>query len=304
MDRPQRLGADGGGALLLALFTFVESSAKHAIVPLDLFKKRNYALAMTMTFLVGLGAYVGVIFMPRFFQTVDAVSPTRSGYYILPALVGMMVGAIVGGLVISRTGRYKWLLSGGFLLLILGSYLMTHLSVGTPDWMIWAWLLPIGLGIGPMITAGTVIVQSLLPTHRVGAASGSLGFFNQVGAVMGLAIVGTVFSSLYENQLPKSLASQGVPPGLMTALDKLSGVLQGVGNGQALLHNTLPPSALPLIPQIVAAANDAFAQALARSFFVTLIPGSTAFLISLALRDTQLQTAVISEDLSSAPAPG
>jgi EmrB/QacA subfamily drug resistance transporter len=277
------------GASVLLLFALVESRATYAIVPLDLFRKRNYTLALMMTFLVGLGAYVGVIFMPRFFQTVHHVSATWSGYYILPALLGMMAGAIVGGQLISRIDRYKWLLSGSLTLLILGSYLMTHLSAVTADWTIWLWLLPIGLGIGPMITAGTVIVQSLVPANRIGAASGSLGLFNQIGAVMGLAIVGSVFSSIYENQLPRSLAAQGIPAHLIPALDKLSGVLQGVGNGQALLHSVLPHSAWPLIPQIAAAANDAFAQALARSFFVTLFAGSVAFLLSLALRDSQLQ---------------
>src|SRR5215469_15288171 len=277
------------GALLLLLFAFVESRAKQAIVPLDLFRKRNYALSLSLTFLVGLGGYVGVIFMPRFFQTVHHISATWSGYYILPALLGMMVGAIVGGQLISRIGRYKWLLSGSLTLLILGSYLMTHLSVGTADWTIWVWLLPLGLGIGPMITAGTVIVQSLVASHRIGAASGSLGLFNQIGAVMGLAVVGSVFSSIYEDQLPHSLAAQGIPSNLIPALDKLSGVLQGVGNGQALLHSLLPASAWPLIPQIISAANDALAQALARSFFVTLVAGSVAFALSLALRDSKLQ---------------
>jgi EmrB/QacA subfamily drug resistance transporter len=276
------------GVTLLMFFVVVESRAKQPIVPLDLFRKRNYVLSLMMTFVVGLGAYVGVIFMPRFFQTVHAISPTRSGYYILPALLGMMAGAIAGGQLISRIGRYKWLLSGSLTLLILGSYLMTHLSIGTADWTIWLWLLPIGLGIGPMITAGTVIVQSLVPVHRIGAASGSLGFFNQIGAVMGLAIVGSVFSSLYENQLPKSLATQGIPPNLIPGLDKLSGVLQGVGNGQAMLHHVLPSAAWPLIPKIMAGANDAFAQALAQSFFVTLVAGSVAFLLSLALRDSKL----------------
>jgi hypothetical protein len=140
-----------------------------------------------------------------------------------------------------------------------------------------------------MITAGTVIVQSLAPPNRIGAASGSLGLFNQVGAVLGLATVGSVFSSIYENQLPASLAAQGIPPHLIPALEKLSGVLQGVGNGQALLHTVLPVSAWPLIPQVVAAANDAFSQALAQSFFVTLIAGSLAFILSLALHNSKLQ---------------
>ncbi|HKF16247.1 MAG TPA: hypothetical protein VKF14_03465 [Candidatus Dormibacteraeota bacterium] len=108
-------------AVLLLLFTLVESRALHAIVPLDLFKIRNYALSLVMTFLVRLGAYVGVIFMHCFFQTVHHVSATWSGYYILPALLGMMAGAIAGGVLISRIGRYKWLLSGSLAFLILGS---------------------------------------------------------------------------------------------------------------------------------------------------------------------------------------
>src|SRR5215472_6344395 len=261
------------GGILLVLFAATEARAKHALVPFDLFKGRNYAVSMTLTFLVGLGGYVGVIFTPRFFQTVHQVSATLSGYYILPALMGMMAGAIVGGQLISRIGRYKWLLSGSLVFLILGSYLMTHLTVHTPDWTIWLWLLPLGLGIGPMITAATVIVQSLVPAHRIGAASGSLGLFNQIGAVMGLAVVGSVFSSTYEDQLPHSLAAQGIPSGLIPNLDKLSGVLQAVGNGRDVLHQVLPSAAWPLIPRIVAGANDAFAQALARSFTVTLIAG-------------------------------
>jgi len=149
-----------------------------------------------------------------------------------------------------------------------------------------------------MITAATVIVQSLVPAHRIGAASGSLGLFNQIGAVMGLAIVGSVFSSIYQYQLPLSLAAQGIPSGLVPNLDKLSGVLQAVGNGRDVLHQVLPSAAWPLIPRIVAGANDAFAQALARSFTVTLIAGSAALLISLALRDSPLQGGTITEEES------
>jgi len=81
-----------------------------------------------------------------------------------------------------------------------------------------------------------------------------------------------------------------MPKGTITAsvAPHQSGVLQSVSNGQALLHSVLPPSAWHLIPQIVAGANDAFSHALARSFVVTFIAGSVAFLFSLALRDSRL----------------
>ena len=280
------------GLALLALFVFRESRAQHPIIPLDLFRIRNYALSLAIGFLVGGGGYVGAVFMPRFFQTVHGVSPTWSGYYILPLLVGMMTGAIGGGALISRIGRYKWLLVASLTLLILGAFLMTHLTAATPNWIIWSWMLPMGLGIGPMITGGIVIVQSTVPAHRLGAVSGTQGFANQVGAVMGLAVVGTVFSSVYVNQLPAALTAQGIPQGLISTLLKLAGLLQGVGNGQAVLHSVLPAQAWPLVPHVLAGANDAFSQALARSFLVTLVAGSLAFVLSLALRDARLPAGV------------
>ncbi len=166
---------------------------------------------------------------------------------------------------------------------------MTHLTADTTDWTLWAWMLVLGLGIGPSMAGFTVVVQSFVPMHRLGVASSTLTFLRQMGASIGLAVAGTVFSSSFQNQLPSSLADQGVPQQAIGLLLKLSGALQGVGDRAGLLSHLLPPPLRPLIPHILAGVDDAFAKAVGSIFWITLAAGSAALLFTLVLRDLELK---------------
>ena len=265
------------GIVLLAVFVVIESRAKEAILPLDLFRNRDYAVSMASVFLFGVAMFTAVIFMPRFYQTVRGISATKSGYYIWPILVGLMGGSIGAGQLISRVGRYKWLMSGSAVVLVVGAFLMTHLTAATSDWTLWLWMLMLGLGIGPSMAGFTVVVQSMVPLSRMGVATSTLTFLRQIGATIGLAIAGTVFASYFQDQLPGRLADQGVPQRVIPLLTKLSGVLQGVGNGRDLLAHVLPGNAQALIPNIVTGVNNAFALAVGYLFWITLIAGAAAF---------------------------
>ena len=81
------------GLVILAVFLFIETKAKEPIIPLDLFRSRDYAVSMTAVFVFGIAMFAAVIFMPRFYQTFRGISATASGYYIWPLLVGLMGGA-------------------------------------------------------------------------------------------------------------------------------------------------------------------------------------------------------------------
>jgi EmrB/QacA subfamily drug resistance transporter len=276
------------GLALLVIFVFVESKAKEAILPVDLFRQRDYAVSMAAVFAFGIAMFAAVIYMPRFFQTVRGISATASGYYIWPLLVGLMGGSIGTGQLISRLGRYKWLITGGAALMLLGGFLMTHLTAGVSDWTLWLWLFILGLGIGPAMAGYTVVVQNLVPITRLGVATSTLTFVRQIGASVGLAAAGTVFSSSFATRLPTTLAQQGVPQSLIPQLVKLSGVLQNVGNGRAVLEHTLAASLQPLIPRVIAAANNTMALSIGDLFWVTVAAGVLALACSLMLRDIPL----------------
>jgi MFS family permease len=227
--------------------------------------------------------------MPRFYQTVRGISATASGYYIWPLLVGLMGGSIGTGQLISRLGRYKWIMVSGAALMIVGGYLMTHLTAGTPDWVLWSWMLVLGLGIGPAMAGYTVVVQNSVPRDRLGVATSTLTFLRSIGASVGLAAAGTIFSSSFAGRLPNNLAQEGVPQQVIEQMVKLSGILQNVGNGKALLQHLLPGALHPLIPKVIAGANNALALSIGDLFWITIFAGMLGLICTLILRDLRLR---------------
>jgi EmrB/QacA subfamily drug resistance transporter len=279
------------GLAIIVAFLFVESKAKEPILPLDLFRNRDYSVSMAAVFVFGVAMFAAVIFMPRFYQTVRGISATASGYYIWPLLVGLMGGSIGTGLLISRLGRYKWLMTGGAAVMLVGGFLMTHLTAGVSDWVLWSWMLLLGLGIGPAMAGYTVVVQNAVPPARLGVATSTLTFLRQIGASVGLAAAGTVFSSAFASRLPVNLAEEGVPQPVIAQLVKLSGALQNVGNGRALLEQALPGPLQALIPKVIAGANNALALSIGDLFWITLAAGALGLICTLILRDRPLRSA-------------
>jgi EmrB/QacA subfamily drug resistance transporter len=279
------------GVVILAVFLFAESRAKEPIIPLDLFRERDYAVSMAAVFAFGIAMFAAIIFMPRFYQTVRGVSATASGYYIWPLLVGLMGGSIGTGLLISKLGRYKWLMTGGAVVMVIGGFLLTHLTAGISDWELWAWMLVLGLGIGPAMAGFTVVVQNSVPMNRLGVATSTLTFLRQIGASVGLAVAGTIFSSSFAGRLPANLAEEGVPRPLISQLVKLSGALQNVGNGRALLEHIIPAQQQALIPKVIAAANNALSLSIGDLFWVTVVSGVLGLACCLVLRDRPLTSA-------------
>src|SRR5689334_4427261 len=121
-----------GGFILIALvgvalFIWAESRAKEPIVPLHLFRNRTYAASMVATFFAAFAFFGAIIFLPRWFQIVQGFSPTNSGLAALPLMVGLIASSIGSGLIVARTGRYKWLTVGAILIMGVATALMTQL---------------------------------------------------------------------------------------------------------------------------------------------------------------------------------
>jgi hypothetical protein len=174
---------------------------------------------------------------------------------------------------------------------VLGGFLLTHLTANVNDWVLWLWMLTLGLGLGPTMAGFTVVVQNAVPTDRLGVATSTLTFLRQIGASVGLAAAGTIFSSSFASRLPNNLAAEGVPQQLIPQLVKLSGALQNVGNGRALLEHILPGPAQALVPKVIAGANNALALSIGDLFWVTIVAGATGLAFTLLLRDKPLRSA-------------
>ena len=85
----------------------VERRAAEPILPLDIFRNRNFALISVIGFLLGFAMFGAINFLPLYQQTVQGASATNCGLLLLPMMVGMLVVSLVAGRVITRTGRYR-----------------------------------------------------------------------------------------------------------------------------------------------------------------------------------------------------
>jgi len=274
--------------VLLVAFILVERVAKEPVIPLDLFTTRTTAGTNAAVFCLGFGLFTAVIYLPRFFQVVRGISATQSGYEIWPLLVGLIGGSILGGQLISRTGRYKALMLISIGLLIVGAWLMTHLQADTNGVVLWSWMLILGAGVGPGLAAYTVVIQAAVPLRRLGVATSTLTLLRQLGGSVSLAIAGTLFNSTFVHQLPASFAAHGVPAAVAGPLSAAasSGNLSSLGAGAQLAQS---PQLQALVPRILAAIHEAEALAIAQLFWLTIGAAVAAFLFTLLIKELPLR---------------
>ena len=283
-----------------AMFLWAESRAKEPIVPLNLFRNRTYAASMVATFFAAFAFFGAIIFLPRWFQIVQNFSPTNSGLAALPLVVGLIGSSIGSGLVVARTGRYKWLLVGAIALMAVAMALMTQLRSDTPIPVVWLWMFIAGLGVGPTFAVFTLVVQNAVPFNMLGVATSNLTFFRQIGGTVALAIVGTVFGSEFQNQLVPSMKSAGVPDAIVTGFGQAANSgqvdfnqLTGTGDmGQTIL-NSLPaavrPAIEPFITNLVNGIHAAFSLAVAETFWVGVGAAILAAVAAMAMQELALR---------------
>ena len=156
------------GALILALFVFVESRADEPIVPLELFRIRSFTISVAAVFLAAFGFFAAVVFLPRWFQVVAGASATESGYQILPLLGGLIISAVASGQIVSRTGRYRMLIFGALTVMAIGLFMLSHLEATTPLPVLWGWMFV----TGPRCRTDVRGLHPDRPERRAGRATG------------------------------------------------------------------------------------------------------------------------------------
>jgi EmrB/QacA subfamily drug resistance transporter len=290
-----------GGFILIGvigtlLFILAESRAKEPIVPLGLWKERTYSATMVSVFFAAFAFFGAIVFLPRWFQVVEGFTPTNSGLALLPLMIGLIASSVISGLIVSRTGRYRWLIVGSTALMGFAVLLMTQLTKDTPVPVVWLWMLIAGLGVGTTFSVPTIVIQNAVPFKQLGVATSNLTFFRQIGGTIALAFVGTIFASSFQEHLVPQFLTAGVPPnvlqdfGAAAASGKIdANVLTAVGDVGARI-TAIVPSAGPVIDLVLQAIHGAFSLATAQAFWLGVVGSIMAFLAALAIKEIPLRT--------------
>jgi EmrB/QacA subfamily drug resistance transporter len=213
----QSLGLFGSSLILLVLLIIYsarqERLGREPIVEPSMFKDvRIFSVSLLASMLISIVLLGSVYFLPVFLQSVTGVSATNSGLVLIPLALASIVGAVIGGQLITAMGRYKWIALVSAALMIAGMLLLLRLDVHSTSLDIVIALLVLGPGVGSGLSLYTITVQNAMP-GRIGQATSAVVFFRQLGQSIGLVAIGTVVTTSY---IPAF--HQALPSTLMQAL--------------------------------------------------------------------------------------
>lgn len=194
-------------AVMLGAFLFVESRAGEPVIPLVLFKDPIVAICSICAFVLGMGMFGVIIYLPLFMQGVLGVSATQSGNLLTPLMMGAVVGSIVGGQTVSRLGTYKGVAFVGSTLVAAGMIVFAQLGVDTARLTVVYGMIVSGLGMGLLQPVYTLAVQNVAPRRQMGAATSSTIFFRSIGSTVGVAAFGSIMLTRYHTAF-----DQAMPP--------------------------------------------------------------------------------------------
>jgi EmrB/QacA subfamily drug resistance transporter len=186
-------------------FLLAETKAAEPMLPLHLFRNRNFALVAGLSFLVGLAMFGAITFLPLYQQTVQGASATVSGLLLTPMMIGVMVTSIIAGQFTSRTGRYKVLPIAGSVGMGAGMYLLSMLGVSTSRVTSGMFFVVLGLGMGLLMQTTSLIAQNSVELKDIGVASSSRLFFQQIGGSIGVSVFGAIFARRLTDTLSERL---------------------------------------------------------------------------------------------------
>jgi EmrB/QacA subfamily drug resistance transporter len=263
-----------GAGLLAASVAFVMTEARAAdpIIPLSLFRNPIFVNATAIGLALGIGMFAAIGFVPTFLQMSSGTSAAASGLLMLPMMAGLMGTAIASGVLISKTGRYKIFPIVGTLLTGVAMVAMTTLTAQTPIWLICVFLFFFGAGLGLIMQVVVLVVQNAVPAAQIGTATSTNNYFREVGAALGIAVFGTIFT----NRLTENL----------------TGVFTGAGASSeeaADATATIDPQTLATLPdEVREGIVTAYADALAPVFWYLVPFIAIAFVLSLFLKQIPL----------------
>jgi EmrB/QacA subfamily drug resistance transporter len=267
-------------AILLAVGWWISAGrAAEPVLPRRLFRNPVFRVSSAIGFATGFAMFGSIAFLPLYLQVVRGVTPTISGVYLLPMVIGLLITSVTSGQLISRLGRYRIYPIIGTAVVTIALFLLSTLTEHTSTLKLDACLFVFGCGLGLILQVLVIAVQNSADYADLGAATSGATFFRSIGGSFGVAVFGSVFANRLAGGLIAALHGATVPPGFTS----------GSGASRAQIDK--------LPPLLRTGVLHAYTLAIERVFLVAVPVAAVAFVLSWFLREVPLRATAGASDL-------
>ena len=191
----------GGGAALLVVFVAIEAVSHHALLPLRIFGNRNRSGAYALSLTTG-AALSGTLFtLTLFLQNVLGLTPLQAGLAFLPTAIGVAVGAGITSRLVGRTGP-RLPMTVGALMAAIGLFWLSAVdNAASYPISVLGPLLVLAVGLGQVFVSTSVTAIAGVGPAESGIVSAVLNVGRQLGGSIGIALMGTLATSIARDQL-------------------------------------------------------------------------------------------------------
>ncbi|MFZ5644720.1 MAG: MDR family MFS transporter [Bacillota bacterium] len=261
---PVELALFGGGAIMLALFIWFERRASDPIIKPALFQNRIFSTSLILGILVSMAMFGSVMFLPLFIQGVIGLNARNSGLVMSPMMISFIVGSIISGQVMTKTGRYRVLSHISAAFIVLGTILFMTMDINTGYPAVILNMVVLGLGVGSLMPLLNIAVQNAFPYRIMGTVNSTQQFVASLGGVIAASIFGSILNRGFQDRLSSALPEK---------LKKLTGDITSL-NPQNLLTEQAQRAIADQFAQFGAAGREMYSQLL-HAVKVSLTAGIT-----------------------------
>ncbi len=197
---PVVIGAFVVAAVLLTVFLLWERRTSHPMLDLTVFRSARFSAGSGTITLLFFAMFGSLLLMTQYWQLVHGYSPLQAGIRLLPYAVTMMIVAPLSARFVERQGT-KRVVTVGLMLVATGLVLLSTIASDSPYPLVISYFVLMAAGMGMTMAPATESVMGSLPRAKAGVGSAINDTTRQVGGALGVAVIGSVVTSVYSQRI-------------------------------------------------------------------------------------------------------